>query len=141
MGFELRDRRSRGWLGRFAMSFFRLEDLVVATVLAIVAVVSAWALTDADDVSPLLSSATVTMERDTAADEHDLAVAAPPEVPVAARPGAQRVCPCRAGRVDHTRGVPLHSGLPPRPSFLDGDGSHDSGGPAAKCQTNGYYQR
>ena len=51
------------------MSFVRLEDLFVALTFAVVASVSARAVMDTDEASPLVGSAAVVMERSRVVNE------------------------------------------------------------------------
>jgi len=99
------------------MSFLRLEDLFIAIIFAMAVAITGWAAIDADDASPLVSSATVVMERGTTADELEPALAGPVnEIQVAAH---VQVCPCCAGVIAHTKVSGARTVLPPRPIFLN----------------------
>ena len=93
------------------MSFLRLEDLFVAALFSVVAGVSAWTVVDTDEASPLVSSATVVMERDSAADEIRPML---PAVQLAQRPASDATVDVAQTTVTNARAV-----LPPRPSFLN----------------------
>ena len=96
------------------MSFLHLEDLFVAALFSVIAGAFAWAVADADRASPLVSSATVVMERESAADETR-------PLPPANRLACQRACDCYDSTLDvaQTTVSNARAVLPPRPSFLN----------------------
>ena len=98
------------------MTFLRLEDLFVAAVFAVVAGASGWALLDADHASPLVSSATVVMER-SSEDTMPAVDIQPPEIQVADEAG--HVCPCLQPQVARRAEKPSRAGLAPRPTYLN----------------------